>query len=134
VVCFRLLDYLSEDLGGKGEPEAWQHPESSTKAIPLFKGVTSTNIVGGIPLLRAPRVLRASLSSPHYPSDKAILNGLIRVGFEIRKKHRTVATVVTEVYGPSFSVRRSVRFVRRSTRLFVGVLPTLAPSSAKPSD
>jgi hypothetical protein len=63
---------------------------------PLFKGVTSTNIVGGIQLLRAHRVLRASLSCPHYSSDKAILDGLIRAGFEIRKKHRTEATVGTE--------------------------------------
>ena len=42
------------------------------------------------------RVLRASLFSPYYSSDRAILDGLIRAGFEIRKKPRTVATVGTE--------------------------------------
>ena len=63
---------------------------------PLFKGVTSTNIVGGIQLLRAHRVLRASLSPRHDSPDRAILDGLIRAGFEIRKKHRTEATVGTE--------------------------------------
>ena len=39
---------------------------------PLFKGVTSTNIVGRLQLLRAHRVLRASLISL-FSSDKAIL-------------------------------------------------------------
>ena len=52
----------------------------------FFKGVTSTNIVGGVPLLRAHRVLRANLFSLHRPSDKAILNGLIRAGYENPQK------------------------------------------------
>src|SRR4029077_10091310 len=69
-----------------GERDAWHHPGmKGTKAI-LFRGITSTNIVGGIPLLRAHRVLRASLSCPHYSSGKAILDGLIRAAFENRKE------------------------------------------------
>ena len=91
---------------GPGETRSAAAPENeSTKDILFFKGVTSTNIVGGIQLLRAHR---ANLSSPHYSSDKAILNGLIRAGFEIRKNHRTEATEGTEVCGSPFSVRRSV--------------------------
>jgi hypothetical protein len=43
----------------------------------------------------------------HYSSDKAILDGLIRAGFEIRKKHRTEATVGTGVCCSLFTVRRS---------------------------
>ena len=78
VVCCRVLDYLSLDLWRRGEREAWQHPGmKGTKAI-LFRGITSTNIVERLQLLCAHRVLRASLSCPHYSSDKAILDGLIR--------------------------------------------------------
>jgi len=33
---------------------------------------------------------------PYYSSDRAILDGLIRAAFEIRKNHRTAATVGTE--------------------------------------
>ena len=56
----------------------------------------ATSIVRRIQPLRAHRALCASHSFPRYSSDKAILVGLIRAGFKIRKNHRTEATVGTE--------------------------------------
>src|SRR4029077_6636205 len=68
--------------------------------------------------LRAHRGLRASLFSPYYSSGRATLDGLIRAAFEIRKNHRTEATVGTEVAVtvdcPPFAVWRSEFAVRGS--------------------
>jgi hypothetical protein len=99
VVCFRLLDCLSEDLRGRVNV-CVAAPGMKYQGHPLFKGVTSTNIVGDFQLLPAHRGLRASFSPLHDSPDRAVLDGLIRAGFEIRKNHRT------EVCGSPFGVRR----------------------------
>ena len=65
--------------------------KETAKVYSVFKSSESTDILRRIQLNR---VLRASLSFPHYSSDKAILAGLIKAGFQNTEKipfsHRTL--------------------------------------------